>query len=132
MGHARTVLVATADDATALALSAYVVAILEADIDAALDGVERALAFNANSATVLALSARVHACAGRDDVALDHAERSIRLSPFDPMRYHAEYAVAHTDFANRRYTEAVDTLRKTIKAKPRFPIVHALLITSLM
>ena len=40
--------------------------------------------------------------------------------------------MAYTHFANQRYTEAVDNLRKTIKANSRFAIAYALWIASLM
>ena len=128
--HARAVLGPDTDDSLALAFAAWALALFEHDYDAALDAVNRALALTPNSSTVLSLAAIVEAYAGRFDDAITHAEASLRLSPFDPMRYVAEVAAAFGHFFTERYDEAAEAAQRSAHINPRFVSAIALLVAS--
>ena len=128
--HARAVLTSNTDDSVALALSAFVVALFTRDYDAALDAIGRALALTPNSAMVLVHSAATHSFAGRYDTAIQHAERSLRLSPLDPMRYRAEIAVGWSHLFSGRYAEAAEAAQRAINANVNYAPGHEILIAS--
>ena len=118
--HARAVLRPNIDDSLALALAAFAIAVFERDYDSALDAVNRALTATPNSPIVLALSALVHSFAGRFDRAIRDSQLSLRLSPFDPMRFIAEMAAAYCFFYTDRYDEAAEAAKRSAHLNPRF------------
>jgi adenylate cyclase len=130
--HARAALATGADDPTALALGALVVAISERDYATASGAVGRALAINPSSALGWGVAAIVSAFAGDYAAALDRAARAIRLNPLDPLRYHPELAVAVAEFFGGRYAEAAQAAARTVQAAPSFPVGHAMLAASLL
>jgi adenylate cyclase len=86
--HAQAVVASATDDALALAIAAFVIAILTHDYESAIGTVDRAFALNSNSALALGFSAMAEAMAGRYDQSIEHGLRAVRLSPLDPMNYH--------------------------------------------
>ena len=118
--HARAVLGPKTDDSLALAFAAWALAFFERDYDIALDAIQRALVFTPNSPIVLSLASLVHAYAGHFDAAIRHAEASLRLSPFDPMRFLAELAAAYGYFFTERYDDAADAARRSAHLNPQF------------
>ncbi len=129
--HARAVLGPNTDDSLALAFAGFTLALLERDYDAALDADKRALASTPNSPIVLSHGALVHAYAGRFDSAIKHAEASLRLSPLDPMRYHAELAAAYGHFFTERYDDAAEAAQRSAHINPQFVPAVILLVASL-
>jgi adenylate cyclase len=83
--HARTAIASGTDDATALAIAAFVVAWLNREHKAALSAIARALSFNPSSATVLHKGAEIAGASGDLAVATAYAKRAFCLSPFDPF-----------------------------------------------
>jgi TolB-like protein len=128
--HARAVLGPDTDDSLALASAAWALAFFERDYDVAIDAIKRALAFTPNSPIVLSFSALVHAYAGRFDVAIKHAEASLRLSPFDPMRFLAELAAAYGHFFTERYDDAGEAARRSAHINPKFVPAATLVVAS--
>jgi TolB-like protein len=118
--HGRAVLGSDTDDSLALAFAAWALAIVERDYDVALDAIRRALAITPNSPVVLSLGAVVYAFAGRFDAAIKNAEASLRLSPFDPMRFVAEMAAAYGHFFTERYDEAAEAAQRAAYINPQF------------
>jgi adenylate cyclase len=84
------------------------------------------LLHNPNSAQALSYSAVVNSLAGRFDTALDRARQSIRLSPFDPIRYIPETAMCTAYFCTERYAEATEAIERAIQYNPRFVPGYAL------
>ncbi len=125
--HARTALSLDTDDTTGLSLAGFAVAALERDYQAAIGATDKALLYNPNSAQALAYSAVVNSLAGRFDVALDRARKSIRLSPFDPVRYIPEMAMSTALFCTGKYNEAAEAAQRAIQSNPRFVPAHAIL-----
>lgn len=118
--HARAVLNPNTDDSLALAFAGFALAFVEREYDIALDAVNRALASTPNSPIVLTLAALVHAFAGQFDTAIKHAEASLRLSPFDPMRFVAELAVAYGNLFLERYDDAAEAAERSTHINPQF------------
>ena len=128
--HARTVLSTDTDDATALALSAYVVGLLEGDFDITCRALEKALALNPNSAQAFGFGAALYSFAGRFEAAIDCAHRSLRLSPFDPLRYVPLTALSRAYFLSTRYEEAIEAALRATDANPRFVPAYVWLVTA--
>ena len=83
--HARLAIANGGDDATALAVAAFVIGILEQDYQAAFNAFDRAMALSPSSAQAFGFSSCIRAWAGDSPTSVEHAETAIRLSPFDPL-----------------------------------------------
>jgi adenylate cyclase len=63
--HAHAAIVSGTDDATALTVGGFVIALLSKDHETALSAIERALALNASCATALYIGAMTNAFSGQ-------------------------------------------------------------------
>jgi adenylate cyclase len=124
--HAHTALASGTDDATSLAVAAFVIAVLSKDYKAALSGIERALSLNPSSATALYWGALIHASSGNSANATAYANRALRLSPFDPVAFAAYGALGHVAFKEARYDEAASRYAEALQANPRFSLYYFL------
>src|SRR4029077_20182789 len=120
--HARIAIAAGGDDATALAGAAFVIGILERDYDTALSAFDRALALSASSALALSFSANVRAWAGDCATAVEQAEQSLRLSPFDSLLFMPYVALAYAHFFAARCEEAALAASRATQNNPQFSI----------
>jgi adenylate cyclase len=131
--HAR-LAIAGGDDAAALATAGFVVAVCGRDYEAALAAFDRSFALSSSSALALGFSSIVRAWNGDDAIAVEHAQRAIRLSPFDPLRYLPYVGLAYAHFAAGRFEGTVAAASLATQANPRFivPIIlHAAALGSL-
>jgi adenylate cyclase len=128
--HARATLMIGTDDAMALANAAFVLAVEERDFDTGLRALDRALAINPNSALALGRAAQVNTLYGNHDKAIEQAYQSIRLSPFDPLRYIPESALAFAYFLTERFAQAVEAALQAVQFAPAFHVPHLLLAAS--
>jgi TolB-like protein/class 3 adenylate cyclase len=128
--HARAAMASATDDALALAIAAFVVAMLTHDYESAIGTVDRALLLNGNSALTLGFSAMTEANAGRYEAAIEHGLRAIHLSPLDPMNYHPYLGMGFAYLFSGRNEEAVVASNHAIQANPSFMVSHALLVAS--
>jgi tetratricopeptide (TPR) repeat protein len=120
--HARIAIAVGGDDATALAIAAFVIGILERDYDTAFDGFAQSLALSPSSALAFGLSSLIRAWSGDDATAVKHAEQSIRLSPFDPMIFCPYIALGYAYFFTGRFGEAAAAAGRAAQANPGFSI----------
>ena len=132
VAHAHAAIAYGSDDATALAVAAYVIAYDEHDTATALALFDRALELSSSNVFALSMSAMTLAWMGRADIAIERAERAIRLSPFDPYNFRSRHALAIVFFHRRQYTEAVDAARDAIRHNPKFGIARAVLAAALL
>jgi len=79
--HARIALATGGDDATALAIGAFIVGIFERDYETAFNAFDKAFALNPSSALAFGLSSLIRAWSGDSATAVEHAEWALRLSP---------------------------------------------------
>ena len=112
--HARATIASGVDDATALAIAAFVINNLGKDHAAAMNTIERALSLNASCAQAHYYGALVHALSGNPTTAASHASRALRLSPFDPSAY-----IAHFAEGSRRSERRATTKPHRISPGPR-------------
>ena len=128
--HARAVMASATDDALALAIAAFVIAILTHDYESAMGTVDRAIALNSNSALALGFSAMAEAMAGRYDRSIEHGLRAVRLSPLDPMNYHPYLGMGFAYLFSGKGEEAVAAASLAVQSNPSFMVSHALLVAS--
>ena len=123
--HARAALVHGADDPTALAVASLVVLHLGHDPVAAAGAIARALSLNGSSATALYFGTLVHAWSGDPATAEEHANRALRLSPFDPLGFQAHLAIGIVRLRERRFDIAAYHFANAAHANPRFSTAYA-------
>jgi adenylate cyclase len=120
---ARRALEVAGDDPGILADSALALAYFGEDIGAMMALVDRALTLNPNFARGWHISGMLRVWAGQPDIAIEHAEASLRLSP--RARVGASLTtigIAH--FLNRRFDEAVPKLLLAIQEDPSHPMPY--------
>jgi TolB-like protein/class 3 adenylate cyclase/Tfp pilus assembly protein PilF len=120
--HARIAIATGGDDATALAVAAFIIGIFERDYETAFNAFDRSLALSPSSALAFGLSSLIRAWSGDNASAIEHAERALRLSPFDPLSYNPYNALAYTHFFAGRFDEAASAAGMAAQANPRFSI----------
>ena len=89
---------------------------------------DRSFALSSSSALALGFSSIVRAWKGDDAIAVEQAQRAIRLSPFDPQRNLPYVGLAFAHFAAGRFEETVAAASLATQSNPRFivPIIlHA-------
>jgi tetratricopeptide (TPR) repeat protein len=117
---ARRALEVAGDDPGVPATSAQALAYFGEDIGAMMALVDRALALNPSVARGWHLSGALRRWAGQTDIAIEHAEAALRLSPrvrIGPSLQ--EIGAAH--FYARRFDEAVPKLLLSIQDDPSYP-----------
>jgi adenylate cyclase len=88
------------------------------DLDIAAALIAKAVALDANSAMAWNRSGWVNAYLDRPDVAIEHFQRAIRLSPFDPMNFNCFFGIRNAHFAAGRYAESLAWCRKGMLERP--------------
>jgi len=132
--HARRAIATGGDDAVALATAGFVIAVCGRDYETALTAFDRSFALSSSSALALGLSSIVRAWKGDDAIAVEQANRALRLSPFDPLIFLPYVGLAYAHFAAGRFEETVAAASLATQANPRFivPIIlHAAALGSL-
>ncbi len=130
--HAHAALAHGSDDATALAVAAQVIVNAEHDTATAFKLFDRALELSGSNVFALSLSAINLAWMGKAELAIERAERAIRLSPFDSYNFRSHHALAIAYFHLQRYQAAVNAARQAIDYNPRFSIARAILAAALL
>jgi adenylate cyclase len=97
-----------------------VIGLMGNDKDVALDAIERALSANRSSAVAYYFGAELYAWSGDPVTATDYAQRALRLSPFDPLAYVADLAIAMAAFQEGRYEASAAYWAKCDRANPGF------------
>jgi adenylate cyclase len=127
--HARAAIASDIDDAAALAVAGWVIIVLTKEHDMALNAIERALSLNASCATAHYFAALVNAFADRPAVAAFHANRALRLSPFDPSAFEAHLALGMGAIREGKYDEAASCFARGGQINSRhslFPFFQAI------
>jgi TolB-like protein/class 3 adenylate cyclase len=117
---ARRALEVAGDDPGTLANAAHALAYFGEDIGAMMALVDRALALNPNYARGWHISGYLRLLAGQPDVAIEHANAALRLSP--RARVGSSLGnIGYAHFASRRFEEAVPKLLLAIQEDPSAP-----------
>jgi TolB-like protein/class 3 adenylate cyclase/Flp pilus assembly protein TadD len=117
---ARRALEVAGEDSGVLANAALALASFGQDIGAVMALVDRALSLNPNYARGWHISGVLRLRAGQTDIAIDHAEASLRLSPRARIGS-AVNIIGTAHFLARRFDDAVPKLLLAIQEDPSFP-----------
>lgn len=130
--HARAATTHGNDDATALALAGFVIALEGHDGDAALKLFDRALAISSSNTFALGFGAVTLAWMGSSELAIKRAELALRLSPYDNLRFLPHIALAQAYFYKGHFEAAAEAAQSAIEANPRFSVPRAMLAAALV
>jgi adenylate cyclase len=120
---ARRALEVAGDDPGVLANAALPLAYFGEDIGAMMALVDRALALNPNFARGWHIGGTLRLYAGQPDIAIEHLEAALRLSPGARVGTTlSNIGMAH--FFSRRFDEAVPKLLLAIQDDPSFPMPY--------
>jgi TolB-like protein/Tfp pilus assembly protein PilF len=130
--HARAAVSTASDDATTLAIAAFVIWFDQHDVAAAFDLFDRALAIGNSNAVALCTSAVALAWTGWSELAIERAQRALKLSPFDSLTYLSYQGLAGANFHLGRYDEACAAARRAAEFNPGFSVPYAYLAAALV
>ena len=130
--HAHAAITSGGDDATTLAIAAFVISLDEHDNVAALHLFDRALALSESNTFALGCSSVTLAWMGRTDLAIERAERALRLSPFDPLNVRPYCGLAIAYYHTKRYELAAEAARRASEFNPGFSVPYAFLAAALL
>jgi len=105
-------------DPNVLTESAFALAHLNYDLAMAIPWLDRAIALNPNSANAYGRGAIVRNFAGDYLTAADHADRALRLSPFDTSIHAFTKARGDSHLFRRQFPEAVEWLQRSAQYNP--------------
>jgi adenylate cyclase len=111
---------AAGDDPVILVNAAHALASFGEDIGAMMALVDRALALNPNYARGWSISGTLRNWAGQPDIAVEHLEAALRLSPRARIA-NSIFQMGEARFLSRRFEEAVPNLLLAIQEDPSFP-----------
>jgi adenylate cyclase len=89
---------------------------------------EKALILDPNSAWAWNRSGWLESYLDRPDTAIEHFERALRLSPFDPMNFNAFIGIGGAHFVAGRYPETVLWAEKGLLEQPSATWVYRSLV----
>jgi adenylate cyclase len=124
--RAERALESAGDDPYALAYAANALAYFGENIDAMMALVDRALTLNPSFARGWLTSAQLKIWAGQPDLAIEHVERAMRLSPRDLPGFHS-FLVGLVHFLGRRFEDALPKLIVAAQHRPNAPQMYRLL-----
>jgi TolB-like protein len=123
---ARRALEAAGDDPSTLASAAHALAYFGEDIGAMMALVDRALALNPNYARGWHISAVLRLWAGQLDIAIEHVEASLRLSPRARIGL-SLLPIGMAHFFARRFDDPMPKLLLAIQEDPSVPSSYRIL-----
>jgi TolB-like protein len=128
--YARAATAAGSDDATTLAIAAMVIWFDGHDVSTAFELFDRALAVSNSNVVALSNSAFVLAWMGNSEIAIERAQRAIKLSPFDTSNSYLALAVAY--FHMKNHEKSRDAAQRAVEANPAFSVPRVLHSAALM
>ena len=130
--HAHAAIAHGQDDALALTLAGFALGMVAHDTEAACDAFDAALAVSPCSAMTYNLGSVVIGLSGDAERSIEWADRALRMSPLDPMRFGPTFALTLSHFLRGRYDDAANNARKTFQASPNWSFSHMLLAATLV
>jgi adenylate cyclase len=114
------------DDPEALATGGFALGYFGEDIDGAVRLIDRSLALNPSFARGWVWSAVLRNFAGQPDLAIEHYNRSLRLSPRDRLGvFGLPLGTAH--FFNKQFDDAAAILHASLEQAPGFAVPYRFL-----
>ncbi len=126
VGLARRALRSGPEDPNVLALAAFVLGYFGEDIDVSLGLIDRCLTLNPSFARGWHWSGILRVFAGQPDLALNHFETFLRLSPRD-RRANYLHGISEAHFFSRRFDDAAAKLLESLERAPSFTVTYRVL-----
>jgi pentatricopeptide repeat protein len=123
---ARRALRSSPDDPNVLAFAGFLLGYWGEEIDVSLALIDRCLTLNPSHARGWHWSALLRVFAGQPEVAIEHFQNYLRLSPRDRMAVHLN-VVGEAYFFSRRFGEAAANLLASLDLAPTFPVTYRVL-----
>ena len=120
---ARRALEVAGDDPSILVNAALVLAYFGEDINAMIALADRALSLNPSFARGWNISSSLRNWAGQPDIAIEHMETSLRLSPRARVGT-SLVGIGSSHFVSRRFDQAVPILLRAIQDDPSHPLAY--------
>ena len=121
------------EDAFALCVAGFCLAVFGGDLDDGAAFIDQALQLNPNLAAAWSYSGWIKVYLGEEDVAIEHIGRAMRLSPHDPHMCGMQTATACAHFIAGRYAEGSAWAEAALREKANFgPALRALAACSAM
>ena len=130
--HAHQAVAGAHNDATTMAIAAFVIWFDEQDTKRAFDLFDQALDISGCNVIALCTSAVALAWSGSNELALTRALQALKVSPFDSLRYLSHQAISGANFNLGRYAEAVAAAQRAVEANPSFSVPYAYLAAALV
>jgi TolB-like protein len=108
------------DDPTALCTGGIVLAYVVHEVEEGAAYIDRALALNPNGADAWGFSSWARVWLGQPELAIEHAARAMRLSPFDPYAYNLFAATALAYLLLGRYDESCLWAERAMREVPTY------------
>ena len=118
--HAHRAVELGREDAVALCVAGFSIAYVSGDLENSVSFIDRGLSRCPSLGTGWTLSGWVRAWRGESDIALEHLERAMRLSPLDPLMYFMEAASSLAHFFAGRYDLASTFAERSLRQQPNF------------
>jgi adenylate cyclase len=118
-------------DADTLSTAGWATAYFSGDFDAATEMVDRAVELNPNSAMAWNNRGWTYQYGGHGEEAVRSFERTIRLSPVDPMLYTAFTGMGIAFLKLQRFDEAVAAAKKALRKNQTFSTTYRCLAAAL-
>jgi TolB-like protein/Flp pilus assembly protein TadD len=119
------------DDADALAAGGYALAFLGGELQEGLRAIEQAITLNPNNALALAHAGWVRGYSGQAREAVEALQRSLRLSPRDPLLFRTQAALAYAYLLLERFDDAILWGRRAIEGNSNYTVSYRPLASAL-
>lgn len=104
------------DCALALSAEGFVYTNLLRQLDMGADRYDAALQINPNDSLAWLLKGTLHAFRGEGELAMAGAERALKLSPLDPVRYFYDSLAASAAITAGKYERAIELAQRSLRA----------------
>jgi TolB-like protein/class 3 adenylate cyclase len=118
------------NDPPILTMAGFVIAYLEGGLDFGGAAIDRALELNPNFAGAWGLSGWIKVFRGEPDLAIEHLQRAMQLSPVDALMFAWQSAGAYAHFSSGRYEDALSCVEKALRERPGYLPAARMIVAS--
>jgi TolB-like protein/DNA-binding winged helix-turn-helix (wHTH) protein len=108
------------DDALALAKAAHAISAVGGDVEGGASLIGRAIRLNPHLAAAWYVSGWIMLFLGKPEVAMQHLEHAIEVSPHDRLVFKIHAAMAYAHFFSRRYDAAAASASEALRERPNY------------
>jgi TolB-like protein len=108
------------DDALALAKAAHAISAVGGDVEGGASLIGRAIRLNPHLTAAWYVSGWIMLFLGKPEVAIQHLQRAIDLSPYDRLVFKIHSAMAYAHFFSRRYDAATASASEALRARSNY------------